>query len=604
MDLKSIKDKIVLSQFASQVLGCKIYKGGTMCCHLHSEKSPSMHLNDEKRFYYCFGCHKSGDVFSLIQEIKFCSFLDAIKIAAEYAGITIPDNYQFAKTSPEAAQRKEIIYKMMEDICLYFENLLFSDSSKGQLEYLYSRGLNEQTIKHFRIGYCPKNQNDLIKFLKQKYARNINLILDSGIFKKNTGYVSREDSGFYNILQERVIFPIFDKFNRIIAFGGRLTLNEVVNSDQAYKKPKYINASDSLIFKKSEEMYGQNFALAHAKKENEMLVVEGYLDVIAMQQNKFKNTVAPLGTAISEHQINSMWSVCDNIKFAFDGDNAGIGAMKAALKKALPIMKAGKFVCFVVLPAQQDPASLIFDNKCSLLETSLKKVIYPAELIVRIIWNKYKNSNSEFAAAMRKDFEGFIELLNDDLIKKEYQIYFDAKMKEIFATKQKTSDFSNKYKYVPNSNTAAIYSIYEELFCICIILICNDSEHFRQYKADYSDKIKLLLSRSHFKSHLKQLYDYVLNALDDSNFASLNFDNIKKNFYHFRELFDKADDCIINLDIDNAKTLWQLLIVKRLDLILIKEEKSKLQSDLTQVFDPVKFNRIKELEKAERELGN
>lgn len=579
IDLVAIKKKIAISQFARQELGCKVTSNKTMCCHLHKENSPSLHFNDERRFYYCFGCHKSGDVFSLIQEIKNCSFFEAVKLAAEYAGIVIADSYNHLRESPEAKEKRDLLYAIIEDICIYFEQELLEVEWNNGLKYLYSRKLNKEIIKKFRLGYCSDNIDRLVEILKEKYDENYQLILDSGIIRKNS-------YAFYCILNNRIIFPIFDKFNRVIAFGGR-----VIN-DQNKRAPKYINAADSPLFKKSEVLYGENFALPNIKKNNEAIIVEGYFDVIALHSIGIDWAMASLGTAISEFQLNHLWNLINIVKCALDGDSAGYRAMIATIKKALPIIHAGKFLCFANLSKGADPASLIFeDNESDLLEY-LKKVSYPAEIIWKIIWLRYKNISADFIAAIRQELNEYIDLIKDNILKTEYKNFFNKKINDItgnvgeqsldirklYAAKEQKS--SNPLIYNANNishirpffnSQYQIKSIYEDIFCHIITLLVN----FPNLRANIleSNIVENIYKKSFYRLDLKEMLQYVINQ----NFS---LDGIIDKFSDFRDSFKKAQEKIDNILNRKEEDLWLHDVVYRLELISLKEQRKTLEISL------------------------
>ncbi len=480
INLSDIKDKIILSEFAKSALGLKVTKNNTMCCHIHSETTPSLHLNNKKKFYYCFGCHKSGDVFSLIQEIKNMSFLESVKFAASYCGVNIDEtlsDYNFLRNSSEIKEKKEILYKMMEDISIYFENALYESSSSvhnitSPLNYLYNRKIDNSLIKKFRIGYCPKNIEELIKILKNKYHENIYLILDSGIFKKKSEFYNINQE-YYSILQNRIIFPIFDKFNKIIAFGGRIFNNQ--GEYNGKKLPKYINASDSLIFKKNENLYGENFALIEAKSKNKMIVCEGYIDVIMMHKASIQNCVAPLGTALQENQIKSIWNICDEITLCMDGDSAGYKSMIRCLDISMPIMKAGKFINFCFLDKDKDPADFIEQDMIDELKNIIEnKKKFPSAIIFSLALQKYKDLKIESIAAIKSFLNLYIDMINDEIIKNEYKIYFEKRTEALL-------DQINKKILTPNiltksNNLKNNFDNIDEIFFYLVILLEKNFE--------------------------------------------------------------------------------------------------------------------------------
>jgi DNA primase len=618
-DLSLIKDKIILSEFARSALGLKISKNKTMCCHLHKESSPSLHFNDEKRFYYCFGCHKNGDVFSLIQEIKNCSFLDSIKFAASYAGINVEEilnDYSFLRNSSEAKEKKDILLRMMEDVCLYFENKLeefFGKENENPFSYLISRGIDDKLIKKFRIGYCPQNINELIDFIKKKYNSNIGLLLDSGIFRKNQRSYDDFETEFYSILNNRIIFPIFDRFNKVIAFGGRIFKDQESlhgNNNNMRRQPKYINASDSLIFKKNEVLYGENFALSGAKLKNQMIIVEGYIDVIMMYAAGFKNCVAPLGTAISVSQIKSLWSLNDEITCCMDGDSAGFKSMISVLEKILPIIHAEKFINFVFLEKDSDPADLIEKGKVSELKNFLEnKKRFPGSIIFGICLGRYKNFTIETIAAIRSRLNSYLEKISDEIIKNEYKLYFEKKLESLikkFDDKNENSEnlkFQNKKQNLVSSNQNYFYkneiTIFDEIFLYLILIY----EKFLG-STGFSDSFNqnLILIKNFFSE-----YEIFLEILDENKkisfsdsinllkksekYSGINFDFIKEKILKEISSYEEFDSVL------------KKFVTLKIELINLKNIQNHLQekianNDPSLTFEDFDyFNKIKKYEK-------
>jgi DNA primase len=621
INLEEIKDRIILSDFARSILGIKISKNKTACCHLHKESTPSLHFNDEKRFYYCFGCHKSGDVFSLIQEIKNYSFLESVKFAASSCGFNIDDlfsDYNFLRNSSEIREKKDILYKIMEDICIYFEQKLYEADEKNfdeanedrskiePLSYLYKRKLDNFLIKKFRIGYCPKNIDDLIVLLKNKYNQNINLILDSGIFRKNTSspYANQKNKGFYSILMNRIIFPIFDKFNRIIAFGGRLFEN---NENNFYKKaPKYINASDSLIFKKNENLYGENFALVFSKSKNQMILVEGYMDVIMMHKAGFENSVAPLGTSVQESQIKSIWSICDEISCCMDGDIAGYKSMISVLDKSLPIISAEKFINFVFLEKNSDPADFVEQNKIQDLKNIIEKnKRYPSSIILNLALKKYKKITIESIAAIKSFLNSYINKLNDEMIKSEYSLYFNKKIEDISnrinaISEQNTQDinlnqnisknnqsyFSSSYNDKNKNIFKKNLDIFEEIFLYILYFI--DKKICQDILISIKNHRDLILN--FFKNNIK-LYNILNNCL----YEVLNKNSIKINMHDIIDANLKYENIefsamIIKIEGDiekhneiyenNISKIFEKLVLNKILIINIKKEKKIIEENI------------------------
>ena len=565
--LEEIKLKVILSEFAKDYLGCHVLPNKTMCCHIHHEKTPSLNFNDEKRFYYCFGCHKSGDVFSLTQEIKNCSFLEAIKFVADSVGIKIESTYTLLRESSQFKEKKEILFNIMNDLSkIFHEDLMHNQNA---LNYLTHRGLKKEFIIKFQLGYSGKSNNEIIMIIKNKHGENYRLLFDSGVFKQ-----SSYSNDFYNILQNRIIFPIFDKFSRVVAFSGRI-FNDNTNG------PKYINCSDSLIFKKSENLYGENLAIKNIKNSNQAIIVEGNVDVMMMHQVGFETVVASLGTAISEVQLKALWSHCDEIKCIFDGDLAGYKAMIATIEKGLQIIKAGKFLSFVNLPKEFDPTSFVVKNG----EHRLKKLIdnskFSSEMILRIIWAKYKNLKIEHLAAIKKDLNHYLSLINDEMVKDEFRSYFDNRLKAIsdFVEKKSTNNFNSFNANYKKINIAK--PIYEKIFCFIIVFL-NKFDNFERF-IDY-ELLGEIYNQSKARQTLEKTLRLSLKELFTCNFQkknNLNMDSIKhqfkkESFVIFNDYIENIEQEILHYqanDYNGSKKLW----LKNVDLSIIQSKISDIE---------------------------
>ena len=585
LDLQSIKSQIVISEFASKELGCIVTKNKTMCCHLHHEKSPSLHLNDEKNFYYCYGCHKAGDVFSLTQEIKNFSFLEAVKFVAESVGIKIENDYNLLRNSNQFKEKKEILHEILEDICLFFESQLKLKSSKDVKDYLINRGLSEEIIKRFRLGFSPeKSNNELIEKLKNKYSENINLLLDSGLFRK--GF---KDNNFYNILHGRVIFPIFDKFSKVIAFGGRI-LESNVQIDINKKVPKYINCGDSLVFKKNENLYGENFARSHMKER--VIIVEGYLDVLAMHNAEIKNVIAPLGTSVSEFQLQYLWGITDRIVCCFDGDIAGEKANFMTLERSLPIIKAGKFLSFAKLLKDSDPDSLIKENKLNELKEIIENSISLAEQLFNTIFKKFENkTDPDSIAGIKKELIKHLKVITDSLIQQEYKEFFKRKFEHFPSSVALIPEpkiiINNKYKQQWHNNKTITdenaITRYDEIFCYIIVLIFNYPDQLEKFIK--TDIINIIYSKTNSRQELQVMLQFA-----KIHCFNQNLDDIKNKFPRFSNGINDAQQEINTHKIQFDQNNFFLKLTYNLKILNLKEKKQNLQKDNGNFLDLMKIN--------------
>ncbi|HJS32737.1 MAG TPA: DNA primase [Alphaproteobacteria bacterium] len=310
-------------------------------CPFHNEKTPSFTVNDDKAFFHCFGCGAHGDVIGFTMRAESLSFPESVEKLAAMAGLPMP---RLSPVEVEREQRRQTLYDVVETACAWFEENLRSDVGRAGLEYLRRRGLDEATIKRFRLGYAPDSRSALKTALRAKNIDEAKL-LEAGLLAKPEG--GGEPFDFF---RGRVIFPILDRQGRPIAFGGR-TLGDT--------GPKYLNSRDTPLFDKGRTLYALDKAREGVRNGAPLVVAEGYMDVIALHAAGFNGAVAPLGTALTEAQIEALWKLAGEPILCFDGDTAGQRAALRAAERALPLLKPGRSLQFVTLPQGEDPDSLL-----------------------------------------------------------------------------------------------------------------------------------------------------------------------------------------------------------------------------------------------------
>ena len=303
------------------------------CCPFHGEKSPSFSVSSGKQFYHCFGCQKSGNAVGFLMDYDHMEFVEAIESLAQSLGIDVPYEQGSAPAKPAAGL--EAMYQTMEQSSQYFEAQL--KQTPAAIDYLKNRGISGQTAKTFAVGYAPPGWNNL--------SGNEKLLVDTGML------VKKEDGKQYDRFRHRLMFPIRDRRGRTIAFGGR-----VINPED---NPKYLNSPESPLFHKSDEIYGLYEMKKAVTNIDRIYITEGYMDVVALAEHGVATAVATLGTAINNRQIESLFRVCKNLVFCFDGDAAGKKAAWRSLEQCLASLKEGRLARFLFLPEGQDPDSFI-----------------------------------------------------------------------------------------------------------------------------------------------------------------------------------------------------------------------------------------------------
>lgn len=312
----------------------------TGLCPFHNEKTPSFSVSPSKQMYYCFGCGAGGNVFTFLMEYENYTFVDALKLLAERAGVSIPER-EYSEEQKKQADLRGRLLEVNKEAAKYFYYQLTSPQGAAAYEYLTNRGLTENTIKQFGLGYANHFRDDLYKYLKSLGYEDD--------FLRQTGLVSYDEKrGGYDKFWDRVIFPIMDVNHRVIGFGGR------VMGNAGPEVPKYLNSPETKLFDKSRNLYGLN--LARRSRENNILICEGYMDVIALHQAGFINAVAALGTAFTAYHANLLKRYTGEVLLTFDSDGAG----NSAALRALPLLKeVGLSVKIIDMKPYKDPDDFI-----------------------------------------------------------------------------------------------------------------------------------------------------------------------------------------------------------------------------------------------------
>lgn len=384
----------------------------TGLCPFHKEKTPSFTVSEEKGFYHCFGCGAHGDAISFLVNCEKMPFMDAVETLAHMAGMEVP------KTSPQQMQRsanQNSLYEVMEKACTFFEQMLYKPEGKEGLNYLHKRGLTDEDIRHFRLGYAPAG-NLLRKTLMQQGCAEKDLIA-LGLVHKATEK-GREN---YDYFHNRVMFSIADKRKHIIAFGGRVMVKA---------EPKYLNSPETVLFHKGENLYALPYALDTMRQTGKAVLVEGYMDVIALHKIGITNAVAPLGTALTEDQIQILWKTSPEPTICFDGDGAGIRAAERAAKRVLPILKEGYSLKFVFLPDGLDPDDFAKVKGKQAFEALLNTAKPLSWLLWQTLTVGKKFETPEHFAALDKDIQSLLQNIKNATVRGYYEKEFKLELKK------------------------------------------------------------------------------------------------------------------------------------------------------------------------------
>ena len=441
---------VKLTQRGNEFVGLSPFK---------NEKTPSFTVNDEKEFYHCFSSAEHGDIFSFLMKHKNMSYPESIEYLAKQAGLNpkkgiIRDpNY----VEKDFSSLRKIIIEANN----YFRDQL--NSSIEAKKYIEKRSIGENIVKKFELGYSGAGSNNLYKHLKRK-GMNVNDAISIGLIKKS----DKKEGEFYDFFRNRLIFPIKDYRSNIIAFGGRALNNSNI---------KYINSSDSPIFKKSFQLYNLNLAIEENRKPKNLIIVEGYMDVITLYQNNFKASVAPLGTALTSYQLERAWKVCDSPIIMFDGDEAGLKASQRVALLALNHLLPDLSLRFCVLPKDYDPDDYLSRNSTSSLQSMIDNSISLSEFIWILELDREDISIPKKKAGYKKRIRNILEKISNKTVREYYFKFFDDKLNDLkfsnnFKKKLNYSVAKNKISYEILASDRVIKQNHESVIRERIILIC------------------------------------------------------------------------------------------------------------------------------------
>ncbi|MBB1496604.1 DNA primase [Paracoccus sp. MC1862] len=344
-------------------------------CPFHGEKTASFHVDDQKGFYYCFGCHAKGDALSFLREAEGLGFIEAVAVMASEAGLPMPE-----RSPREQAQtdRRTQLVEVMDRAIRWFRLQLQSGAGGAARDYLGRRGLEAAALDRFEIGFAPDLRQGLLRHLTEAGVPE-GLVIEAGLAARpdaDAGRAGRDGGAAYDRFRGRIIFPIRDARGRCISFGGRAM--------DPNARAKYLNGPETALFDKGRNLYNLGPARAAVAKGQPLVVAEGYMDVIALVRAGVEGAVAPLGTAITEDQLRLMWRVSPEPVIALDGDVAGLRAAMRLIDMALPLAGPGQALRFALLPAGQDPDDLIRAGGAG----AIRAVLDQAQPLVDLLWRR------------------------------------------------------------------------------------------------------------------------------------------------------------------------------------------------------------------------
>ncbi|MEQ9115187.1 MAG: DNA primase [Rickettsiales bacterium] len=518
--LDELRNRVSVSEIISRNIKL-IQKGKDMIglCPFHSEKTPSFSVNNLKNFYHCFGCGEHGDIFTFVMKYNKVSFNEAVIEIANLAGVSIP------KSTPEevAKSKKESeYYSILSDIAEYYYTQL--GNSQNAKSYLLSRGVGDEIVKTFQIGFANNNDN-LINELSQKYTQET--ILSCGIFKERNNKI-------YSIFNKRIIFPIRNILGKVEAFGGRSVDGQ---------EPKYINSPETEFFHKRKSLYGID--LIKSFSSGNIVVVEGYMDVVSLLMNGVSNVVATLGTSVTSDHLKQIWRISPEPIFCMDGDEAGKRSMNKVALLSMEEVSPGKTVKFFSLPSKLDPDDYIKKHGKEKFLSHLKDATSLAEYL----WEEYfapnKGNSPENKLLLEKKAQEFANQIKNKSVSKAYLDFFKKNIWHHFKSKSYIqSKFNNSLEpsvdlRVQKMSVVAKY----ELLLMKIILqnpnLVEENKtqdfiinhNFRETRVKkFFDELTVLIGDESCQKKLKQLIFKTIKEINMSNFA-LHLDKTEINHY-------------------------------------------------------------------------
>ncbi|RYE06607.1 MAG: DNA primase [Rickettsiaceae bacterium] len=569
---ETIRDRVNLSEIVRKRVSltrkAREYVG---LCPFHQEKSPSFTVSDFKKFYHCFGCGAHGDVIKFVSQFSGLSYRDsAVKLAGDH-GIELP----------KVTREQELFYEEADHIFGLLELAadFFSNSHNAMsLSYLDKRGINAKTMNKFDIGFAP-GSSKLQKFFEVKRISPVNII-NAGIAGK------REDGSIYEIFHKRLIFPIRNVYNKIVGFGGRVL-------DDAL--PKYINSPETIVFKKGDTLYGENLAITAAFKKNYIILVEGYLDVIALHQAGYVESVASLGTAITENHLKKLWKTVDEIVVCLDGDQAGLRASNRLINLVLPLISHEKKISFIILPPGDDPDDVLKKNEKEFFQTLVNERINLSEMIWRSEYGSKNYSTPEDRAIIESSLVGYSNLIKDKILRKNYYNFFHEQIWRHLNRRQTTqvknlarTDITNSVKNeLENTHNYTEIEILEYAFCWVVMkfpdllhdeLIAEDLNNFDFKNTDLAEFRDWLFKE--FNQSVDFRLEIIEQTVKNTGFYDTFLLLIKLNNQFFSKSFSQNAD---------EKLIWEILQKKHYLASLKQEYTFILQNEPDNAFKKVTF---------------
>ena len=519
---EEVKERIdivnVISDYVNLKKSGKNYKG---LCPFHQEKTPSFTVNPANQFYHCFGCGAGGDVFSFLMEIEHITFFESLKMSAERVGMELPNQSERQK---EISNMRDKIFTINSLSARFYNYLLLEhDIGKKALQYLKKRNFSEKDVKKFHLGFAPDKWTALYKFLNNKGYTKKEMIKAGLLIKKS-------EQKFYDRFRNRIIFPIFNSRGEVLAFGGRII-------DDSINQPKYLNSPDTMVYDKSDNLYGLNWAKKQMRKTDNAIIMEGYTDVLTAHMNGIENAVASLGTSLTKKQAKMLKRYVSRVYIAYDSDTAGT---KATLRGLEILKNEGLSLKVIKLPENTDPDDFIKSKGKNKFLDLKEKALSLIEFKVDNIISNTKLENADDKVNITHKIVDILAQINDPIEREVYTkdiakkvdldndlLYEEVEKKKRKKEKNKTDNKNKKYKrYSNNDNKNNLFNKINEIEKK-ILKVFIDYPKYRSFikdnvKEDYfTNKLTKNMWKKLFAIDNKQTIDRSFSKLNDEKLKNL-----------------------------------------------------------------------------------
>ena len=571
----------VISQYVTLKRSGRNFLG---LCPFHKEKTPSFSVSPDKQIFHCFGCGVGGNVVHFVSKIENLNFKECLEMLADKAGMALPTSN--VEVDSKKQQLKEKVYKINEEVANFYHETLYMPIAKPAQEYVKKRKLDNRTLKNFKIGYAP-NGNNLYKFLKEKGFEEEEILASTLVKKYNNGYV--------DTFRNRLMFPIMDIKNRVIAFGGRVLDSSL---------PKYINSPDTVVYNKGRNLYGLNVA-KNAKTDN-VIMVEGYMDCISLHQRGIPNAVASLGTALTEAQGRLLRKYFEKVVISYDSDGAG----QAATLRGLEILKnIGCDVRILQMEGAKDPDEYVIKYGSGrfglLVENAISLVEFKAKMLKKKFNLENVNDKIKFLKEIAKLLQGIDSKIEQEIyidkISKEHNISKEALYAEI--NKQSGNNIGSKIleknkTYITKPvNTSVPAVLQKRENAIIALLINGDKKVYEQIKQRISpEDMKLEVNKKIVETVYKE-YEKTENTVN--NIIEL-FNEDQEVINKLTEIMadeneaqvdEKTLENVINVYEKEKLTVLKAEIIQKLNSAKAEEDIRSLEEELNAVI--IKLAKIK-----------